>query len=280
MMKPGVLERLAPIFDGVNRRILEQIGSGVPLVNQVCEHILLSGGKRLRPALFVLSAHLCGLKDGREFELAPAVEYLHAATLLHDDVVDQSDTRRGRPAAHLVYGNQGVILVGDFLLAQSLAVGVKADRLDFIDIISRAVGRMAEGEVLQLIHAHNPEITEAQYEDVIYRKTGLLIECSCRLGAMLAEAPPEWAESLRRYGRHVGLAFQIIDDTLDYSGTQAEFGKPVGHDLQEGKVTLPVIKALAGATGPDGEELKGLVRKENRTPVEFARVKELIERYD
>ena len=275
----NVIDRLSPIFARIENLIRDHITSSVPFVSEVCQHILLSGGKRLRPALFVLAAHLCGRSDGREFELAPAVEYLHAATLLHDDVVDESDTRRGRKAAHMVFGNREVILVGDFLLAKSLSLGVDSGIMSFIEIMSRAVAQMSEGEVLQLLKAFNPNLTQDQYLDVVYRKTGILIECSCRLGAVLAGATPEWESALTEYGRKIGTAFQIIDDCLDYQTTAEEFGKPVGHDLDEGKITLPILHTLAEANPPDRNELAGLVSQRHRASEEFNRVRELIDKY-
>jgi octaprenyl-diphosphate synthase len=275
----NVIERLEPIFARIETMIRGHINSSVPFVSEVCQHILLSGGKRLRPALFVLSTHLCGRSDGREFELAPAVEYIHAATLLHDDVVDESDTRRGRKAAHKVFGNREVILVGDFLLAKSLSLGADSGIISFIDIMSKAVAQMSEGEVLQLLNAFDPKLTQDQYLDVVYRKTGILIECACRLGANWAKAPQEWEAALREYGRKIGIAFQIIDDCLDYQTTAEEFGKPVGHDLDEGKITLPIIHTLAAADQSDREELSDLVSKHQRTSDEFTRVRELIDKY-
>ena len=275
----NVIERLQPIFEKVNHSIIDRLASDVAFVSEVCEYILLSGGKRLRPTLFVLSANLCEFDTGFEYSICPAFEYLHAATLLHDDVIDEGDTRRGKKAAHLVYGNPGVILVGDFLLAKSMALGAETGRLAFTETMSFTVARMAEGEVLQLLHSRDPEITESDYEKVIHRKTGVLIESSCYLGAVIADAEAEKADALRQYGRMIGMAFQITDDTLDYTGTEAEFGKPVGHDLDEGKVTLPLIRTLKDADEADKNELRDLIVKEGRTPEEFDRVKALISKY-
>ncbi|MBU2550876.1 MAG: polyprenyl synthetase family protein [Proteobacteria bacterium] len=280
MESANVIDRLAPVFKQVDQQIRDQIGSDVPFVSQVSEYILLSGGKRLRPTLFVLAARLCGYNGGREYYFSSMFEYLHAATLLHDDVVDQADTRRGQKAAHLVYGNQGVILVGDFLFAKSMALAAETEQLKIGEFLADTVARMAEGEILQLLHAWDVEITEAEYERVIHRKTGALIEAACHLGAILAGAPQDWADRLGSYGRMIGHAFQIIDDALDYSTTAAEFGKPVGHDLDEGKITLPIIRTLREAHAADRAELLELVTKKRRSDEEFERVKALIDQYD
>ena len=279
MNQDHVINRLTPIFGRVDSEIKAQLSSDVPLVSEICQYILLAGGKRVRPTLFVLAAHLCGLETGFEYQIAPAFEYLHAATLLHDDVVDAADTRRGRKAAHLVYGNPGVILVGDYLLAKSMGLGAETGRLAFTEVMAGVVAQMAEGEVLQMLHARDPEITEEDYEKVIYRKTGVLIESACYLGAIIADAPGEQAEALKEFGRNIGLAFQIIDDTLDYTGNTSEFGKPVGHDLDEGKVTLPLIRTLARAVPEDRKALAGLIVKTTRTDEEFSQVRRLLDRY-
>ena len=280
MSDNSVIKRLAPVFARVDRQIREHLHSDVPYVVRVCEHIIFSGGKRLRPTLFVLSANLCGYRGRREYYFSSAVEYVHAATLLHDDVIDEADTRRGRPAAHTVYGNMGVILVGDFLFAKALGLAAEMDRMIFTRVMSRTLAMMSEGEVLQMLNAGNVDITEAEYENVIHRKTGVLIETCCHLGAVLAEASEEHTRALEEYGRQIGTAFQIMDDNLDYTTTAAEFGKPVGHDLDEGKITLPLIRTLAAASGADREELVGLIRLDKRTDHQFARIKEIIDQYD
>ena len=279
MADEHIIKRLTPEFKRVDQEIRDQIDSNVSYVAEVCRYHLLSGGKRIRPVLFLLASRLCGYHGPDAYRMSAAVEFLHGATLLHDDVVDEADTRRGQRAAHMVYGNRGVILVGDFLLAKSLGLGAEAGRMFFIEIMAGVVAQMSEGEILQILFARKPDITEQQYEDIIYRKTGILIESSCRLGAVYAHAPDEWTEALRVFGRDIGLAFQIIDDTLDYRATEAEFGKPVGHDLDEGKVTLPLIRALARAAPTDRAELESLIVREQRSAGEFARVRELIDRY-
>jgi octaprenyl-diphosphate synthase len=279
MLKDSVRERLRPIFSRVAEELKSHLATDVPFVTKVAEHILFSGGKHLRPALFVLSAQICDASDGREYYFSSVFEYLHAATLLHDDVVDQADIRRGRKAAHVVYGNPGVILVGDFRLAKSMTIGVEACMREFTEVMAATVAKMAEGEVMQLLRSGNISITEQEYEEVIYRKTAVLIESACYLGAVLVAAPDHLAQALKTYGRNIGLAFQIVDDCLDYTGTSEEFGKPVGHDLDEGKITLPLIRTLKAATPNDRTALEELITKPSRSSDEFNRLKDLMFQY-
>jgi octaprenyl-diphosphate synthase len=279
MATPNIIERLTPVFQKVDRQIAEHLSSDIPFIMEASEHILFSGGKHLRPVLFVLAAQLCEYPGDREYYFSSVFEYLHAATLLHDDVVDESDTRRGRQAAHKIYGNKPAILVGDYLLAKSMAIAAETGRLIFFEVMSGVVARMAEGEVLQLLHARDINLAEEDYEQVIYRKTGILIESACYLGAVFAEAPTVQTMALKTFGRKIGLAFQIIDDCLDYSGTSAEFGKPVGHDLDEGKITLPLLRTLAAANSEDKDCLARLISLETRTPDEWGQVKSMIDKY-
>ena len=274
-----IVERLGPVFQRVDRQIADHLSSDIPFVIEASQHILFSGGKHLRPVLFVLAAQLCEYQDDREYYFSSVFEYLHAATLLHDDVVDESDTRRGRKAAHKIYGNKPAILVGDYLLAKSMAIAAETGRMIFFEVMSGVVARMAEGEVLQLLHAKDINLTEEEYERVIYRKTGVLIESACYLGAVFAEAPTVQVQALKTFGRKIGLAFQIIDDCLDYSTTAAEFGKPVGHDLDEGKITLPLLRTLADATPEDKEDLTRLISQATRTTAEWDQVKAMLEKY-
>lgn len=279
MNNTPVIKRLEPVFSKIETEIRRQMHSEVPLVNDVSRHLVLAGGKRLRPTLFVLTSHLCGYNGGKEYVVSCAFEYLHAATLLHDDVIDEAETRRGKPAAHTVFGTQTTVLVGDYLFAKSMALGALTGDIFFTETMSTTVGLMAEGEVLQLINSGNPDITEEEYERVIYRKTASLLESICHLGAVLAGAPREKCLALKEFGRQIGLAFQMIDDNLDYQTTAAEFGKPVGHDLDEGKITLPLIRTLKQADGKDRAELLKLVSQTERTPEEFCRIKTLIDKY-
>lgn len=274
------MARLDPLFERVNKQIEENLSSEVPYIAQVCRHILLSKGKRLRPVLFVLAARLCGHKGDQDIEYSIIFEYIHAASLLHDDVIDDSDTRRGKRAAHVVYGNQGVVLVGDFLASKAFLKVLNLGQPIFIERLIVAANQMSVGEVLQLLHQFDAEISEAEYFRLIYQKTAALIEVACRLGAVFAEASAEHENNLAEFGVRVGKAFQMMDDILDYSLTAAEFGKPVGHDLDEGKITLPVILALAQSSEADHRELRDLVVQEKRSPEELERIKALISKYD
>lgn len=279
MAADDVIERLGPVFDRINQRLMTNLSSDIPYISQVCQYTLLSGGKRIRPALFILAARLCGYQGNQDYYYSVIFEHLHAASLLHDDVVDESDTRRGQAAAHVVYGNQGVILVGDHLVAKATSLAVETRLLKFLEVLSETASHLTEGEILELLHKRDIEITEAEYERLIYRKTGALIQAACKLGAVFSGARAEYEKSLSDYGGRVGQAFQMIDDVLDYSATASELGKPVGHDLEEGKITLPVILTLDQADNADRGEFRDLILKEKHSPGEFTRVKALIDKY-
>lgn len=234
----------------VDRVLREALSSDVVLVRQVAQYIVGGGGKRLRPALLVLAARACGYPGRDHHILAAVVEMIHTATLLHDDVVDESQLRRGHATANAQFGNAASVLVGDFLYSRAFQMMVRVDRMRVLAILADATNVIAEGEVLQLLHAGDAALSEKAYFDVIERKTAKLFEAAGRLGAVLGDAAPEREEAFARYGRHVGTAFQILDDVLDYSGDTVATGKNVGDDLAEGKMTLPLIHALAHAT-PD-----------------------------
>jgi octaprenyl-diphosphate synthase len=229
----------------------------VLLVNQVAEHIVAGGGKRLRPLIVLLAARAAGYRDGAQHHLAAAIiEFIHTATLLHDDVVDESDLRRGRRTANAVFGNAASVLVGDFLYSRSFQLMVELGRAEVMAVMADTTNRIAEGEVMQLMHVHNPDVDEAAYRRVIERKTAVLFEAAGRLGAILAEAPPTVLDALARYGRELGFAFQIADDWLDYVADADALGKHLGDDLAEGKATLPLIRALATVGAGDRDVLR------------------------
>ena len=229
----------------VDRVLRESLSSDVVLIRRVADYIVGGGGKRLRPALLLLAARGCGY-DGRDHHvLAAVVEMIHTATLLHDDVVDESDMRRGNATANAAFGNPASVLVGDFLYSRAFQLMVQVDRMRVLAIVADATNTIAEGEVMQLMHAGDAELDERAYLAVIERKTAKLFEAAGRLGAVLGDAAPAHEDALARYGRHLGVAFQIMDDVLDYSGHAAEIGKNLGDDLAEGKMTLPLIRALA-----------------------------------
>lgn len=228
----------------VDSVIRARLASDVALVNQVAEYIIHSGGKRVRPLLAALSARACGAAGDRLASTAAIVEFIHTATLLHDDVVDGSDLRRGRETANAVWGNEASVLVGDYLYSRAFEMMVELGSMRVMDVMAHATNKIAEGEVLQLMNAHDPDTTEARYFEVIYRKTAKLFEAGAQIAAIVANAPAAQEMALARYGKHLGTAFQLVDDVLDYRASQDELGKHLGDDLAEGKPTLPLIHAL------------------------------------
>jgi octaprenyl-diphosphate synthase len=237
----------------VNQLILKRMESPVALIPQLAGHVISAGGKRLRPMLTLASAKLCGYHGERHITLATCIEFIHTATLLHDDVVDESKLRRGLETANSVWGNQASVLVGDFLFSRSFELMVEDGSVKVMGILSSASARLAEGEVMQLLTANDTETGESAYLEVIKAKTAKLFAASCRLGAIVADRPNVEEEGLEAFGMNLGVAFQLIDDVLDYSAKQATLGKTVGDDFQEGKITLPVILAFRRG---DNEERK------------------------
>ncbi|HNW63332.1 MAG TPA: polyprenyl synthetase family protein [Piscinibacter sp.] len=227
--------------DAVIRR---RLASDVVLVNQIAEYIIGAGGKRIRPMLVLLFSNALGFKGPERFELAATVEFIHTATLLHDDVVDESALRRGRETANALFGNAASVLVGDFVYSRAFQMMVSVDRMRVLEVLADATNVIAEGEVLQLMNMHDADITVPEYLRVIRFKTAKLFEASARLGAVLAEADTAVEEACAAYGRSLGTAFQLVDDLLDYEGTTAQLGKNVGDDLREGKPTLPLLLAM------------------------------------
>jgi octaprenyl-diphosphate synthase len=229
---------------GVNRVIFRRLGSDVALVNQVAHHIINNGGKRLRPLAVLLSARGCGCEGGNHVSAAAIIEFIHTATLLHDDVVDNSGLRRGQQTANSLFGNEASVLVGDFLYSRAFQMMVEINEPRILEVLANATNTIAEGEVLQLMNCNNPDTTEADYMEVIYRKTAKLFEAGTRIGAILAHREHAIEQMLATYGRHLGLAFQLVDDALDYDADPNELGKNIGDDLADGKPTLPLIHAM------------------------------------
>jgi octaprenyl-diphosphate synthase len=249
---------LAPVADDlqrVDRLIGERLASDVALVRQVAQYIVAAGGKRLRPALLLLACGALGHKEksggAARLMLAAVVEFIHTATLLHDDVVDESQLRRGLRTANAAFGNAASVLVGDFLYSRAFQMMVEVDDMRVMRVLADATNTIAAGEVMQLMGSHDPEVDEARYLEVIRRKTAKLFEAAARLGAVLANSAPAVEQGLTRYGAHVGTAFQLIDDVLDYSGDEAAIGKSLGDDLAEGKATLPLIHVLRSGGAAD-----------------------------
>ena len=226
----------------------QRLNSGVPLVGQVSHYIIAAGGKRLRPALLLLTCRALGYQGAQRFNLAAVVEFIHTATLLHDDVVDESAMRRGNPTANNTFGNPASVLVGDFLYSRAFQMMVNAQNMRIMEVLSDATNVIAEGEVLQLMNMHDAGLDEAGYLHVIRSKTAKLFEASARVGAILAGAPPEQEQACADYGQALGTAFQVIDDVLDYAGDAGVMGKSLGDDLREGKATLPLIAAMQRGT--------------------------------
>lgn len=231
-------------IEAVNQLIRERLSSDVALINRLGGYIVNSGGKRLRPLVVLLASRACGCRDHTHILLAAIVEMIHTATLLHDDVVDESDMRRGRETARQIWGNGASVLVGDFLYTRAFEMMVELRRMAVMEIFSRATNTIAEGEVLQLLNIHDPDVTEERYRDVIFRKTAALFEAGCQLAALIGARSAQDQAAMAAYGRHLGTAFQLVDDALDYDGDAEEIGKNIGDDLAEGKPTMPFIYAM------------------------------------
>jgi octaprenyl-diphosphate synthase len=244
----AALDRLSTLLSddmqAVNRIIVDRMHSPVALIPQLAGYIVAAGGKRLRPLLTLAAADLCGYSGVRHHKLAAAVEFIHTATLLHDDVVDESELRRGQDSANALFGNQASVLVGDFLFSRSFELMVEDGSLDVLRILSRASAVIAEGEVLQLATTNNLKTSESEYLAVVAAKTAALFAAACEIGAIVADRPATDAAALHQFGESFGIAFQIVDDVLDYSAREAKLGKTVGDDFREGKMTLPVVHAI------------------------------------
>ncbi|NIC07645.1 octaprenyl diphosphate synthase [Billgrantia bachuensis] len=252
---------VADDFTAVNRTIMDQLASRVPLVETIGQYIIASGGKRLRPLLVLLSARALGYQGDKHISLATLIEFMHTSTLLHDDVVDESHMRRGRITANDAWGNAPSVLVGDYLYSRSFQMMVQIGSLKIMDVLSSATCVIAEGEVQQLTNVGNPDIDEAVYFETIQGKTAMLFEAATHSGAILAGADPQREAALQYYGRYLGLAFQLVDDLLDYQGDAEAMGKNVGDDLAEGKPTLPLIQAMAAGTHEQAKTIRQAIRR-------------------
>lgn len=250
---------------GVDTLIRTRLASDVLLINQIGEHIVSAGGKRLRPQLHLIAARALGYAGRDHLQLAAIIEFIHTSTLLHDDVVDESDLRRGRKTANALWGNAASVLVGDFLYSRSFQLMVELDRMAVMQVLADTTNAIAEGEVLQLLHVNNPDTDEAAYLRVIERKTAVLFAAATRLGAVLCDMDAQHGAALHDYGLNLGYAFQIADDVLDYTADAATMGKNLGDDLAEGKATLPLIHAIAHADPATRERLRGIVEQGDST---------------
>jgi len=266
-------------LEKVNRAIVDRMHSPVALIPQLAGHIIAAGGKRLRPVLTLASARLADHQGERHIKLAACVEFIHTATLLHDDVVDDSALRRGQASANALFGNKPSVLVGDFLFSRAFELMVEDGSLSVLAILSRASSVIAEGEVLQLITANDTETNEDAYLDVIRSKTAALFAAACRIGAVVADRPKVEEEALDSYGLNLGIAFQLIDDVLDYSAKQAVLGKAVGDDFREGKITLPLILAFRRGGDKEREFWRRTVELLDQTDADLDHAIQLMERH-
>ena len=259
--KPAAVDPVDLAMREVDAVIRQRLASRVALIDQISSYIINAGGKRIRPRLVLLFAEAFGCHGPERLELAAIVEFIHTATLLHDDVVDESALRRGRATANATFGNAASVLVGDFLYSRAFQMMVSIDRMRVLEVLADATNVIAEGEVLQLMNMHDPDLSVDDYLRVIRFKTAKLFEASARLGAVLGEAETEAEESCAEYGRCLGTAFQLVDDLLDYEGDTAELGKNVGDDLREGKPTLPLLLAMERATSAERALIRGAIEE-------------------
>ncbi|MGD0397711.1 MAG: polyprenyl synthetase family protein [Syntrophobacteraceae bacterium] len=275
-LKERIYAQVGPDIVRIEEEINRLLESNIPLIPVVGRYIMGSGGKRLRPLLMVLSSRLCGYNGNDDALLAVVFEFVHAATLLHDDVVDHAELRRNRPSANTVWGNPAVVLIGDFLYSKSIQIAVGYRDIRILEVLLEATTKMSEGEVLQLINSDNLEINEGEYLEVITRKTAVLISAACWTGAIFGGGGLAEERALKAYGHNLGIAFQLIDDTLDFTGESEELGKPVGNDLQEGKATLPLIYALQNAKTAERLRLRQIFTSEHIQAKELSEIKSLV----
>jgi octaprenyl-diphosphate synthase len=254
-------QAVADDFAAVNRLIIEKLHSHVELVENIGHYLVEAGGKRLRPLMVLLSAKALGYEGKQHLDLAAIIEFIHTATLLHDDVVDMSNLRRGRPTANAQWGNAPSVLVGDFLYSRAFQMMVAIGNMDIMAILSDATNTISEGEVEQLANARNPALSEASYLQVIDKKTAVLFAAACEVAAVLSGASDQQRQALKAYGHHLGMAFQLVDDALDYTGDVATMGKNLGDDLAEGKPTLPLIHAMQTGTEAQRELIANAIRQ-------------------
>ncbi len=273
------LELIRDDLEKVDQEFRKNLRSNVPIISAIGEHLLLSGGKRIRPILVLLSSKLCGYTGEQHVTMASLVEFIHTATLLHDDVIDKADLRRGSASANSIWGNEASVLVGDFLFTKSFYIAVENGNWEVFRTLSRATTLMAEGELEELIKTNDFSLTEQGYLSIIARKTGFLISSAAQIGAILGKAPKEKEKALADFGMDLGMAFQLTDDNLDYISKKEEFGKKIGIDLQDGKITLPLIIALNRCTDEERAFIQKSAESQPLTEETFLRVVQIIERY-
>lgn len=253
--------------------------SEVTYIPKIGRYIIGGGGKRIRPVLLLAAAGICGYEGERRYPLSAVIEFIHTATLLHDDVVDKAEIRRGRTSANNIWGNAASVLVGDYLYSKAFKLMTEYGDLSIINLLAETTNIMAEGEVFQLMHCGNPGLSEENYLTIIERKTAFLMAAACAVGAMLGGASPEQVSALKTFGMKIGCAFQIVDDTLDYTAKETDFGKTIGKDLSEGKITLPLIRTMGQCGTEEREKIAALIRERGRDG-DVAAVMELVRKYD
>ncbi len=275
----GVLSLIRNDLEEVDQEFRRNLRSSVPIISAIGEYLLFSGGKRFRPMLLILSAKLCGYRGRQHIRLASLVEFIHTATLLHDDVVDKAELRRGSASANSKWGNEASVLVGDFLFTKSFSLAVESQNWKILETLSKATTLMAEGEIEELVRTDDLSLNEETYLSIIARKTASLISAATRIGAILGNASEEKEEALSEFGQNVGIAFQLIDDNLDYTSREEEFGKKIGIDLQDGKITLPLIDTLRHCRDEERAFIHEVLETSPMSKETFFRIVQLIEKY-
>ena len=278
-IKQKILNLVKDDLSEIEVALEQNLNPHLDLVSQIAGHILFSGGKRLRPLLMVLSARLCGYDGNYEKTFSTIFEYLHAATLLHDDLVDEATLRRGKPAAHSIWGDAIAVLVGDFLLARSLSIAAETNRPDVIKVVAEITENMSQGEIHQLMKKGCIDLTEKEYMEIIRRKTAVLFQGTCRVGALISGVSKEKEDALAGYGFNLGIAFQMVDDLLDYSQNTPALGKKVGADLKEGKLTLPVIYSLKSADAKDRIQMEKIIKNKDFSAEDFETLIAIMKKY-
>ena len=278
-LKQKIYNKVQGDLADIESALLQNLNPHLDLVSKTAKHILFTGGKRLRPLLMVLCARICGYTGEDVIKLSTVVEYLHAATLLHDDIVDDAALRRGAPVAHTIWGNSATVLVGDFLLARALSISAEMEQPEIIKVMAEVTENMSQGEIHQLMRKGNLDLNESEYLEIIHRKTAVLIQGACQVGAILAKAPVESKQAVAAYGLNLGMAFQMADDLLDYTADASILGKEIGADLTEGKLTLPVIYALNGAVPEDRAQIERIIKEKKFTVDEFKTLVEMLNQY-
>lgn len=279
MKMQDVLQRYDSDLKRVEERFQSYFHSEVGLIPEISDHLISSGGKRFRPLLLLIAADMCGYTGERRYPFSAVIEFIHTATLLHDDVIDHADTRRGRPSANNVWGNPASVLVGDFLYSKSFKLMADDGDIAIVRLMSSITNEMSEGEVFQLIKSGDLDITEEDYFFLVQKKTAILISGACSVGAILAGADGERTAALGNFGLKIGTAFQLTDDTLDYVADEAEFGKTIGMDLKEGKITLPLIHTLRKCPAEEKELIKGIIRDQGGAADDLGKMLSLIRKH-